>query len=574
MSAVRAGTTLGRYRLEELLSRGGMGEVWRAHDSTLGRPVAVKLLHAGVTEAGDRERFVREARAAAQLSHRNVVAVFDVGEWSGRPFLVMELLDGRTLAAILAARGPLPPDDVRDLGAQAAAGLHAAHQAGVVHRDVKPSNLVRTQDGSLKVVDFGIARVLDEASTRLTRTGTIVGTASYLAPEQVRGRSADARSDLYALGCVLYQLLTGRTPFVGGSTEVVYGHLHTAPTPPSRLRPGVPEDLDELVLSLLAKEPADRPADAAAVRAALLATRSTSTRSTGWATPDPAEAATALSPAMAAASGPLWASAGHPGIEEPVGTARSSDQATRTFALPELEREGAVAGQDLGGRDTGAGNDRSARPAPRPRPRSGDLAVLVAAAALAVALLSASLWVWKNTAQSGGAQVAGDRPPAPSATTHRSPSPRQTTTQTPKATSAPRPSTRVADSSNSGDAGTPAVGSPAWLNRLDAALAFLSSTGRVDPEVADRLRNSVDKARQAYADGDPEKARERMQKLRRDFAKAYSKDDLPTGGTLDSILGAGWQGEQGPADGEANQTGTGHDGHGHDRGNYGHGNDN
>ncbi|GAA2757851.1 hypothetical protein GCM10009872_32110 [Actinopolymorpha rutila] len=568
VSAVRAGTTLGRYRLEELLSRGGMGEVWRAHDSTLGRPVAVKLLHAGVTEAGDRERFVREARAAAQLSHRNVVAVFDVGEWSGRPFLVMELLDGRTLAAILAERGPLPPDDVRDLGAQAAAGLHAAHQAGVVHRDVKPSNLVRTQDGSLKVVDFGIARVLDEASTRLTRTGTIVGTASYLAPEQVRGRSADARSDLYALGCVLYQLLTGRTPFVGGSTEVVYGHLHNAPTTPSRLRPGVPEDLDELVLGLLAKEPADRPADAAAVRAALLATPSNSTGSPRWAEPDPAEAATALTPAMAAAAGPLWASAAQSGVEAPIGPPGVSDHATRTFAVPDLGHDAAADGLDAGPRDTGGGGDaRSVRPAARPRPRSGDLAVLVVAAALAVALLGASLWVWKNTAHSGDAPVASGRKPAPSATAHRSPKP--SPQQTKKATSAPRSSARVSDSGNSGDANTPAVGSPAWLNRLDAALAFLSSTGRIEPKVADRLGESVDKAREAYADGDAEKARERMQKLRQDFAEAYRKNDLPAGGTLGSILGSGLQGEQVPSDGNANQNA---DGRGNNGNGKGHGN--
>ena len=287
VTALSAGTSVGRYRLDELVSRGGMGEVWRAYDATLGRSVAVKLLHEGVTDRGDRERFVREARAAAQLSHPNIVSIFDVGEWNGRPFLVMELLDGQTLAEELADRGPLPLEAVRDLGAQAAAGLAAAHAAGIVHRDIKPSNLVRTREGTLKLVDFGIARVLDEASTRLTATGTIVGTAAYLAPEQARGLVSDARTDLYALGCVLYQLLSGRTPFVGGPTEVMYAHLYTAPEPPSRLRPDVPPELETMVLAMLAKEPDLRPRDAASVRSTLLASPTEATVARMAAPPGP-----------------------------------------------------------------------------------------------------------------------------------------------------------------------------------------------------------------------------------------------------------------------------------------------
>jgi serine/threonine-protein kinase len=192
VSATRPGTTVGRYRLDELLNTGGMGEVWRAYDTTLGRQVAVKLLLAGVNEPADRRRFIREARAAAQLNHPNVVAIFDVGDWSGRPYLVMELLDGRTLAEELHERGPLPVEEVRDLAAQAASALHAAHSAGVVHRDIKPSNLFRTREGALKILDFGIARVLDEASTRLT----VPGRSSARRPTSRRSRRAARKPTL------------------------------------------------------------------------------------------------------------------------------------------------------------------------------------------------------------------------------------------------------------------------------------------------------------------------------------------------------------------------------------------
>jgi tRNA A-37 threonylcarbamoyl transferase component Bud32 len=265
------GMLVGRYRLEELLNCGGMGEIWRAYDVVLGRPVALKLLHPGLTDPTDHERFAREAHAAAQLNHPNIVGVFDVGDWNGRSFLVMELLEGCSLADELSERGPLPVAEVCWLAGQAAAGLAAAHSAGVVHRDIKPSNLVRTRDGTVKLVDFGIARLLDEISVSLTTTGILVGTASYISPEQVQGHSADERSDLYALGCVMYELLCGRPPFVGGLPEVMYAHVHTEPDPPSWTRAGIPAGLDALVLALLAKDPSARPHGAASVRTTLAA---------------------------------------------------------------------------------------------------------------------------------------------------------------------------------------------------------------------------------------------------------------------------------------------------------------
>jgi serine/threonine protein kinase len=257
-----------RYRLDTLIARGGMGEVWQAYDLTLRRTVAVKVLAAGAGTPTERQRFAREAQSAAQLSHPNVVAVYDFGEWDGRPYLVMELLAGETLSGLLAARGPLPVEQVRDLGAQVCAALQAAHAAGVVHRDIKPSNLILTPDGVLKVVDFGIAGVVDDASTRLTQAGTVVGTAAYLAPERIEGSTADAASDLYAVGCVLYELLCGSTPFTGSMTTMAYAHVHHPPQPPSVHRADVPADLEGLLLSLLAKDPRQRPT-AAAARTAL-----------------------------------------------------------------------------------------------------------------------------------------------------------------------------------------------------------------------------------------------------------------------------------------------------------------
>ncbi|WP_405891485.1 serine/threonine protein kinase [Streptomyces sp. NBC_00133] len=249
-----------RYRLDEPLGHGAMGEVWRATDQTLGRPVAVKLLRADEGDAAASERFRMEAQTAARLSHPHVVSMYDSGCHDGRLYLVMELVDGWSLAQDLAVHGLLNPQEAAGIGAQMAAGLSAAHLQGVIHRDIKPGNIMLTSDRIVKITDFGIARFADDASHTLTATGKILGSGSYLAPERAVGRPAVPASDVYALGCVLYELLTGRPPFLGENTPaVVQQHVNAAPVPPDQLRPEIPRSLADHLLLLLAKDPAQRP---------------------------------------------------------------------------------------------------------------------------------------------------------------------------------------------------------------------------------------------------------------------------------------------------------------------------
>jgi serine/threonine-protein kinase len=249
-----------RYRLDAPLGRGGMGEVWRASDQVLGREVAVKVVPADRADDTALARFHTEARAAARLNHPHVVAVYDFEAVANRCYLVMELMTGQSLQRELAARGTLPPARVAGIAAQVAAGLAAAHGQDVVHRDIKPSNLLLAADGTVKIADFGVARFTDEVSIRLTATGQIIGTGLYLAPERARGRPAGPASDVYGLGCVLYELLTGRPPFLADNpVALLWLHADASPHPPGELRPGVPEALSTYLLRMLAKDPADRP---------------------------------------------------------------------------------------------------------------------------------------------------------------------------------------------------------------------------------------------------------------------------------------------------------------------------
>ncbi|MER5930933.1 serine/threonine-protein kinase [Streptomyces sp. NPDC002054] len=261
----------GRYALDELLGRGGFGEVWRAWDDRVGRWVAVKIGYP--EDAEEARRFEREASLAGGLAHPNIAVVHDFGRGTraGRSmvFLVMELLQGDSLAAIL-ARGLPSLSDALDWSAQIATALGAAHDAGVVHRDVKPANVMITETRVAKVLDFGIAKAQGAQTTDLTAAGMIIGSFPYMAPERwtsgADGTPVDGRADLYALGCVLAELLTGRLPFTGREPyELLAQHLQVAPPPPSRLRPEVPAALDRLVLDLLAKDPRHRPAHAAEV---------------------------------------------------------------------------------------------------------------------------------------------------------------------------------------------------------------------------------------------------------------------------------------------------------------------
>lgn len=255
-----------RYRLEELIAEGGMGQVWRALDETLQRPVAVKVLR---PDAGGDESFVErfriEAVNSAALQHPNIVTVHDFGEGAHSAYLVMELIEGKPLSEVISERGPLPSDEVTEILRQAALALQAAHDAGVVHRDVKPANIVIDADGYARLTDFGISKAM--AGSGLTQTGEMLGTAHYLSPEQVQGRPAGPASDIYALSVVGFEMITGSRPFVGES--MVTTALAHVGQPAPELPESVPEPLRTTVLSGLAKLPEQRPADAAAFAEAL-----------------------------------------------------------------------------------------------------------------------------------------------------------------------------------------------------------------------------------------------------------------------------------------------------------------
>ncbi|MFD3661366.1 serine/threonine-protein kinase [Streptomyces sp. NPDC058659] len=242
------------------IGRGGMGEVWQATDEVLGRSVAVKLMLGHGSDPSASDRFRLEAQTAARLSHPHVVGVFDFGTWDGKLYLVMELVEGDSLAGSPSDPLVLPAERVAVVAAHAAAGLAAAHRQGVVHRDIKPGNLLVDAEGTVKLADFGIARFVDDPSGALTTTGQIVGTGLYLAPERALGQSASSASDVYSLGCVLYQLLTGRPPFrADTATALLYQHIDTAPMPPGRLGVALPPAFETYLLSLLAKQPEQRP---------------------------------------------------------------------------------------------------------------------------------------------------------------------------------------------------------------------------------------------------------------------------------------------------------------------------
>ncbi len=267
----------GRYQVGELLGYGGMAEVHRGRDLRLGRDVAIKMLRTDLARDDTFQlRFRREAQNAASLNHPAIVAVYDTGEERGAtgetlPYIVMEYVSGRTLKEVLAAEGRLMPRRALEITAEISAAIEFSHRHGIIHRDIKPGNVMLTQTGQVKVMDFGIARALASGASTMTQTSAVIGTAQYLSPEQARGESVDARSDVYATGCVLYELLCGHPPFVGDSpVSVAYQHVREDPKPPSLANRDVSPAVDAVVLKALAKNPVNRYQSAAEMRADVL----------------------------------------------------------------------------------------------------------------------------------------------------------------------------------------------------------------------------------------------------------------------------------------------------------------
>ncbi|WP_089154772.1 Stk1 family PASTA domain-containing Ser/Thr kinase [Micromonospora sp. NBS 11-29] len=267
----------GRYQVGELLGYGGMAEVHRGRDLRLGRDVAIKMLRTDLArDATFQMRFRREAQNAASLNHPAIVAVYDTGEETAPtgetlPFIVMEFVNGRTLKEVLGVEGRLQPRRALEICADMCAALEFSHRHGIIHRDIKPGNVMLTQTGQVKVMDFGIARALASGATTMTQTSAVIGTAQYLSPEQARGEAVDARSDVYAAGCVLFELLCGHPPFVGDSpVSVAYQHVREQPPTPSTINPDVNPAVDAIVLKALSKNPLNRYQSAGEMRADLL----------------------------------------------------------------------------------------------------------------------------------------------------------------------------------------------------------------------------------------------------------------------------------------------------------------
>nr|WP_082535577.1 serine/threonine-protein kinase [Nonomuraea pusilla] len=598
MPGIQVAVIAGRYQLVELIGRGGMGEVWRGLDRHTGVPVAVKLLNPLVSGIAAHERFAREARAAAQVVHPNVVALLDVGHDDQRRFLVMELLTGHNLADELAARGPLPVPEACALLAQAAAGLAAAHRAGVVHRDVKPANLHLTSDRTLKVVDFGLAHLAGEAA-RLTAVGTVVGTAAYLAPEQIEGSGGHA-CDVYALGCVAYELLCGQPPFTGAAPQVMYQHLHHGPVPPSRHRADIPAELERLVMAMLAKNPSHRPAtaDQAAHHFATYAQHrpqgepgagggrppvqdgSDSTLPvlpplTGSAAPPPPnrpDAQTTVLPSVAGPGAPgpgpwtggapstgPWTggapSTGHPPARTPSPPPPGPGLPTGGGPLPPPPGPGIPPGGASRAGDTAileaVPPEPPAPPGPAMTPPPGTDAdrdagrrqrrrvllhlALAAVGAAIITLLSALLF--SSASDEEKTTTTGSS----SAVGAARPSP-STTSSRPAARRTPRPgatpSTPRATSAGQ-DRRT-------WLVNLDQAVDAQQRIGNIDPDVARKAHEKIRKAAEKLVEGDAEDAGEKIEELTRDLREAWRKGELRDGPLVDFLARAGLDVTQDP----------------------------
>ncbi|MDS1271653.1 protein kinase [Lipingzhangella sp. LS1_29] len=364
----RSGTLLnGRYQLDERIGVGGMGEVWRATDTLLSRPVAVKVLHAAqMAEPISRERFRTEARISAGLSHPGIAQVYDYGEQNDTAFLVMELVCGEPLSAIIRRDGGLEPGAALGLLAQAAHALGAAHARGVVHRDIKPGNLLVTEDGTVKLTDFGIAR--GDESVTLTQTGMVMGTAQYISPEQASGQSATHSSDVYSLGVVAYECLAGTPPFTADAPlALALAHVRDEPPP---LPEHIAQPVQDLVLGMLAKSAADRPSSAVDVAQTAQQLRDTGT------VPSRPDAATSV-------------------LTAPAQTAVMSGAAVGAGATRGGQGDAATQpGESLGPASSdGAGDSATLAPGSRRIPRAAVIGSIVAVLVLAAGALFLGQWL-------------------------------------------------------------------------------------------------------------------------------------------------------------------------------------
>lgn len=483
----------GRYRLDTVLGRGGMAAVWRGVDTRLDRPVAVKVLDgAALTDPAAVERFHREARTVARLADPHVVSVYDVGSDADRHYLVMELVSGTSLAALL-RQGPLDTGPAIDIAVQVCQALHAAHAAGVVHRDVKPGNILVDRRGAVKVCDFGIARLVGAAQPTLTAVGATVGTSQYMAPEQVAGGPIDGRTDLYALGCVLYAMLTGQPPFDGDSAVgIALQHLHRDPEPIGQLRPELPPPLADLVDRMLAKDPDHRPASAAAVGTALLAVAG------GGPVSDPATAPLAAARGAVPVPSPVAPGPIAPGSIAPGSIA----PAPAVIAPPAGTSPTPTRTMTWAGRDS-AMAPRSSR---SPRPAGPARLVPAALAGLGIVIVALLLVPW---ADRPGREPQGSAA-SPTATRTAAPAP---TRKPPAATTKPA----------GPGAGERLVDRIAGLRDLVAAEA---DAGRLDRKSAEEITKELGKLEKVLAEGRDDKVFDRTRDVARKLAELRARGKI------------------------------------------------
>ncbi|MFB7447943.1 Stk1 family PASTA domain-containing Ser/Thr kinase [Streptomyces sp. NPDC056194] len=348
----------GRYELGPVLGRGGMAEVYLAQDTRLGRTVAVKTLRADLArDPSFQARFRREAQSAASLNHPAIVAVYDTGEdyvdQVSIPYIVMEYVDGSTLRELLHSGRKLLPERTLEMTVGILQALEYSHRAGIVHRDIKPANVMLTRTGQVKVMDFGIARAMGDAGMTMTQTAAVIGTAQYLSPEQAKGEQVDARSDLYSTGCLLYELLTVRPPFIGDSpVAVAYQHVREEPQPPSNFDPEITPEMDAIVLKALVKDPDYRYQSADEMRADIEACLDG----------QPVAAAVAMGMGMGMAGAPAYGGGygGYPPEDQPTTALRQADPAGQTSMLPPVNPDdGGYGYDDRPDRRRGGGQKKS-----------------------------------------------------------------------------------------------------------------------------------------------------------------------------------------------------------------------